>query len=83
MSAFAHAAFETLPSQRCSRTEAGSRPARLYGICDRKKWAEDAGAYNMLVTAWPEIGRLAATGARSMTPAELASAGLPNSFTNN
>ncbi len=39
----------------------------LYGICDRKKWAEDAGAYNMLVTAWPEIGRLAATGAGSVT----------------
>lgn len=32
----------------------------LYGVCDRKKWAEDAGAYNTLVTAWPEISRLAA-----------------------
>lgn len=31
----------------------------LYGISDRKKWAEEAGAYNMLVTAWPEIERLA------------------------
>lgn len=31
----------------------------LYGICDRKHWAEDAGAYNMLVTAWPELVRLA------------------------
>ncbi len=31
----------------------------LYGICDRKNWADEAGAYNMLVTAWPEIGRLA------------------------
>ena len=34
----------------------------LYGICDRKKWADEAGAYNMLVMAWPEIKRLAATG---------------------
>ena len=34
----------------------------LYGICDRKKWADEAGAYNMLVMAWPEIRRLAATG---------------------
>ena len=34
----------------------------LYGICDRKKWAEEAGAYNMLVTAWPELSRLAAVG---------------------
>lgn len=31
----------------------------LYGICDRKNWADEAGAYNMLVTAWPEIVRLA------------------------
>jgi putative DNA methylase len=35
----------------------------LYGICDRRKWADDAGAYNMLVSAWPEIKRLAASGA--------------------
>jgi len=32
----------------------------LYGICDRNRWAEEASAYNMLVTAWPEISRLAA-----------------------
>jgi putative DNA methylase len=31
----------------------------LYGICDRNKWANEASAYNMLVTAWPEIERLA------------------------
>jgi putative DNA methylase len=34
----------------------------LYGLCERKKWADEAGAYNMLVTAWPEVSRLAATG---------------------
>jgi putative DNA methylase len=34
----------------------------LYGLCDRKRWADEAGAYNMLVTAWPEISRLAAAG---------------------
>jgi putative DNA methylase len=33
----------------------------LYGICDRKKWAEEAGAYNMLAQAWPAVERLAAT----------------------
>ena len=33
---------------------------RLYGICDRKKWAGEALAYNSLVTSWPEITRLAA-----------------------
>jgi len=38
---------------------------RLYGICERKKRAEDAIAYNALVVAWPELQRLAATGTRS------------------
>jgi putative DNA methylase len=32
---------------------------RLYGICERKKWAQEALAYNSLVIAWPEITRLA------------------------
>jgi len=31
----------------------------LYGICDRKKWASDGSAYNMLIAAWPEIEKLA------------------------
>jgi putative DNA methylase len=33
----------------------------LYEVCERKKWAEEAATYNMLVTAWPEISRLAST----------------------
>jgi putative DNA methylase len=37
----------------------------LFGICDRKRWAEDSGAYNMLVTAWPELVRLAASSSTS------------------
>jgi len=40
----------------------------LYGICDRKKWADDAGSYNMLVTAWPEIAKLAAAGPPNQAP---------------
>lgn len=32
---------------------------RLYTICERKKWAHDALAYNGLVKSWPEIARLA------------------------
>jgi putative DNA methylase len=32
---------------------------RLYTICERKKWAQEALAYNTLVIAWPEITRLA------------------------
>jgi len=33
---------------------------RLYLVCERKKWAQEALAYNALVVAWPEIQRLAA-----------------------
>ena len=32
---------------------------RLYNLCDRKKWAAEALAYNSLVISWPEICRLA------------------------
>ena len=32
---------------------------RLYVVCERKKWAKEALAYNGLVLAWPEITRLA------------------------
>ena len=28
---------------------------RLYTVCERKGWAEDARAYNELITAWPAI----------------------------
>ena len=28
---------------------------RLYALADRKKWAEEAHAYNVLVTSWPQI----------------------------
>jgi putative DNA methylase len=37
---------------------------RLYSICERKKWAQEAIAYNSLVVAWPEIVRLASAGSR-------------------
>lgn len=36
---------------------------RLYTIAERKKWAQEALAYNSLVIAWPEIQKLAAAGA--------------------
>ena len=32
---------------------------RLYAICDRKGWPEEAQAYNGLVLAWPELEKLA------------------------
>ena len=34
---------------------------RLYSLCERKKWAEDARSYNGLVVAWPELLILANT----------------------
>jgi len=32
---------------------------RLYGICERKKWAKEAFAFNSLVVAWPTLAELA------------------------
>ena len=32
---------------------------RLYAICERQGWAEDALGFNALVTSWPEILRRA------------------------
>ena len=28
---------------------------RLYSLTERKRWAEEAHAYNILVTSWPQI----------------------------
>jgi putative DNA methylase len=38
---------------------------RLYTICERKRWSQEALAYNSLVVAWPEIARLATEGRRN------------------
>jgi putative DNA methylase len=32
---------------------------RLYSTCERKKWSQEALAYNSLVVAWPELTKLA------------------------
>jgi len=40
---------------------------RLYTICDRKKWAQEALAYNSLVVAWPELVKLAGRGETKKT----------------
>lgn len=45
---------------------------RLYHICDRKSWAEDALDYNGLVSSWSEITRLAASARDTGTQGELA-----------
>jgi putative DNA methylase len=44
---------------------------RLYTLCERKKRATDALAYNGLVQSWPEIVRLAREGPAKVEPAEL------------
>ncbi len=38
---------------RAARTRALAY--RLYALADRKRWTEEAGAYNVLVTSWPQI----------------------------
>jgi putative DNA methylase len=43
----------------------------LYGVCERKKWADEAASYNMLVTAWPELLRLAAAPPTAQTAERL------------
>jgi putative DNA methylase len=30
-------------------------PYRLYGVCERKGWADEGLAYNSLVISWPEL----------------------------
>jgi len=41
---------------------------RLYLVCERKKWAQEALAYNALVVAWPQIMQLAAAPAAAAEP---------------
>jgi len=38
---------------------------RLYVICERKKWAQEAMACNMLVVAWPRLKDLSAQGTKT------------------
>jgi putative DNA methylase len=44
---------------------------RLYVICERKKWAKDALAYNGLVVAWPTIAAASASPALQVSQQEL------------
>ena len=51
-----------IPSRICSAS-ASELAYRLCTICERKKRAAEALAYNGLVQSWPEIVRLAREGA--------------------
>ena len=44
---------------------------RLFSICDRKGWAEEALAYNTLVVAWPRLVELAGRTAPAQQPLAL------------
>ncbi|MDR5690243.1 MAG: DUF1156 domain-containing protein, partial [Armatimonadota bacterium] len=38
---------------------------RLYSVCEKRKWSQEAQAYNALVLGWPELVRLAREAASS------------------
>lgn len=64
---------EKAAAELLARLGALAQPARdlayrLYTLCERKKWADDALAYNALVVAWPELQRLAERPAEQPTP---------------
>jgi putative DNA methylase len=44
---------------------------RLFSICERNGWAQEALGYNMLISSWPEIARLAAEMPSSAREGEL------------
>ena len=37
------------------RVKARALAHRLYSLAERKRWADEAHAYNILVTSWPHI----------------------------
>jgi len=58
------AAAALLPALGAKAEIARELAYRLYTLCERKKRAAEALAYNGLVQSWPEIARLAREGAR-------------------
>jgi putative DNA methylase len=65
-------AAAVLVSKLGARADAARELAyRLYSLCERKKRAAEALAYNALVQSWPEIQQLASEGAGRMVQASL------------
>lgn len=55
-----------------NKTEAiRSLAYRLYTLCERKGWAEDARAYNELITSWPSIEQTMNTHATPTGPEQI------------
>ncbi len=55
-----HSAAEMLRKLGALGESAKDLAYRLYVIAERKKWAQEAFAYNMLVKSWPELTKQAA-----------------------
>jgi putative DNA methylase len=55
-----HSAAEMLRKLGALGESAKDLAYRLYVIAERKKWAQEALAYNMLVKSWPELTKQAA-----------------------
>ncbi|MFZ1444055.1 MAG: hypothetical protein WAS49_01040, partial [Candidatus Dechloromonas phosphoritropha] len=69
LEASGEAAAATLVAKLGSQAEAARELCyRLYTLCERKKRANVAMAYNGLVQSWPEITRLAREQPRVATP---------------
>lgn len=66
------AAAGKLLAHMAKQTEAiRSLAYRLYTLCERKKWAEDARAYNELITSWPAIEEAMGAQAKPSGPEQL------------
>lgn len=52
-----HGAAKVLKGSRGKADAIRQLAYRLYTLCERKGWAEDARAYNDLIVAWPDIER--------------------------
>jgi putative DNA methylase len=66
---------ESAASELVSKLGSKAEPARelcyrLYTLCERKKRANEALAYNGLVQSWPELLRLAQQGGKPKSPVE-------------
>jgi len=42
----------------------------LYGICEKKGWAAEAGPYDMLIKVWPDLVRLVASNEQPEPPSD-------------
>ena len=53
-------AAELLSRVNVGRETSRELAYRLYKVCERRKWTQEAQVYNSLVVSWPQISRLAA-----------------------